>query len=200
LANASALLGETFQQFLVGVREGSGRAGKDFEDSGKARVFHVQDGNDEDGADAKTAGDNGIDAGIELGIDGKLGLTGLETGARESVVGIKRDAEIRGEVSGGGAADHLIAAGEGYGGGAGAGGFGGADYDFVKDQIESEIEWETGEEVLLEETGQIRMRLVRAELGPRHRMREHILFRQPAMKRGKTGSKGSFPRNAGEVN
>src|SRR5258706_9270081 len=44
------------------------------------------------------------------------------------------------------------------------------------------------------------MRLVRAELGPGHRMREHMLFRQPAMKRRKTGSEGSFPRNAGEVN
>jgi hypothetical protein len=31
-------------------------------------------------------------------------------------------------------------------------------------------------------------------------MREHILFRQPAVKRRKAGSEGSFPRNAGEVN
>jgi len=36
-------------------------------------------------------------------------------------------------VSGGGAADHFIAAGEGEGGGAGAGGFGSAGYEFIED-------------------------------------------------------------------
>jgi hypothetical protein len=200
LANASAFLSETFQQFLIGVGEGSGRARKDFEDTGELRVSEVEDGNDEDGADAEMAGDGGIDARIELGINGKLRLTGLKTGAGETVAGVERYAEIWGEVSGGGAADHLIAAGEGEGGGTGVSGFGGAHYEFVEDQIESEIEWETGEEVLLEEAGEVRMRLVRAELGPRHRMREHMLFRQPATKWRKAGSVGSFPRNAGEVN
>jgi hypothetical protein len=49
-------------------------------------------------------------------------------------------------------------------------------------------------------TGQVKMRIVRAELGPRHRLREHILFRQPAVMRWEAGSKASFPRNEGEVN
>jgi hypothetical protein len=135
VANAGALLGETFEQFLVGVGEGGGRGREDFEDSGELSVLvvTVEDGNDEDGADAESAGDGGVDAGIELGIDGKLGLTGLKTGAGETVAGVEGDAEIWGEVSGGGAADHIIAAGEGQGGGAGAGGFGGADYEFVED-------------------------------------------------------------------
>jgi hypothetical protein len=133
LANASTLLGETFQQFLIGVGEGSGRARKDFEDTSELRVVNVEDGNDEDGADAETAGDIGIDARIELRINGKLRLAGLKAGAGETVAGVERDSEIWGEVSGGGAADHFIAACEGEGGGAGTGGFGGADYEFVED-------------------------------------------------------------------
>jgi len=133
LANAGALLGETLEQFLVGTGEGGGRGGKDFQDSGELRVVHVEDRNDEDGADAEASGDGGVDAGIELGIDGKLRLTSLKTGAGETVAGVERDAEIRGEVSGGSAANHLIAAGEGQGGGTGVGGFGGADYEFVED-------------------------------------------------------------------
>jgi hypothetical protein len=57
----------------------------------------------------------------------------LKAGAGETVAGVERDAEIRGEVSGGGAANHFIAAGERQGSGAGVGGFGGADYEFVED-------------------------------------------------------------------
>jgi len=116
------------------VGEGGGRGRKDFEDSGELGVVvHVEDGNDEDGANAEVAGDGGVDARVELGIDGKLGLTGLKTGAGETVAGVEGDTEIWGEVSGGGAADHFIAAKEGEGGGAGVGGFGGADYEFVED-------------------------------------------------------------------
>ena len=37
----------------------------------------------------------------------------MKTGAGETIAGVKRDAEIRGKVSGGGAANHFIAAGEG---------------------------------------------------------------------------------------
>src|SRR5208282_2453788 len=38
--------------------------------------------------------------------------TSFETGARETVASIERDAEIRGEVSGGSATDHFVAADE----------------------------------------------------------------------------------------
>jgi hypothetical protein len=133
VANAAALLGETFEQLLVGVGEGGGRVRKNFEDSGELSidVATVEDGHDEDGADAET-GDGGVHAGVELGIDGKLGLTGLKTGVGETVAGVEGDAESGGEVSGGGAANHFIAASEGQGGGAGASGFGGADYDFAE--------------------------------------------------------------------
>jgi hypothetical protein len=134
LANAGALLRETFEQLLAGVGESGGRSRKDFQDSGEMRVVvNVEDGNDEDGADAEAPGDGGVDAWVELGVDGKLGLTGLKTGAGETVAGVERDAKIRGEVSGGGAADHFISADEGEGGGAGVGGFGGADYKFIED-------------------------------------------------------------------
>jgi len=134
MANAGALPGEIFQQCLVGVGEGGGSGRKNFEDSSElsADVVRVENGNDEDGADAQAMGDGGIDARIELGIDRKLGSTGLKTGAGETVVCVERDAEIWSEVSGGGAADHVIAASEGHSGGAGAGGFGGADYEFVE--------------------------------------------------------------------
>jgi hypothetical protein len=37
----------------------------------------------------------------------------LKTGAGETVAGVERDAEIRGEVSGGGAANHFVTASEG---------------------------------------------------------------------------------------
>jgi hypothetical protein len=130
VANAGALLGETFEQFLVGLGKGAGRGREDFEDSGELRVLvvTVEDGNDEDGADPEAAAEGGVDAGVELGIDGKLGLTGFETGAGETVAGVEGDAEIRGERSGGDAADHFVAAGESQDGGVGVGGFGGADY------------------------------------------------------------------------
>jgi hypothetical protein len=95
-------------------------------------VVMIKDGNDEDGADAEVAGDGGINSRIELGIDGELGLMGLKTSAGEAVAGAEGNAEIGGEGPGGGAADQLIAAGEGEGGAAGARGFGGADYEFVK--------------------------------------------------------------------
>src|ERR1700687_6162145 len=95
-------------------------------------VGTIEDGDDEDGADAEVAGDRGVDSRVELGIDGELGLTGLETGAGEAFAGVEGDAEIGGEGSGGSAADQLIAAGEGEGGAAGASGFGGADYEFVE--------------------------------------------------------------------
>jgi len=133
VANAGALLGETFEQFLIEVREGGGRGRKNFEDSSELRVVvGVEDGNDEDGPDAEV-GDGGVDAWVELGVDGKLGLSALKTCAGKTVVGVEGHAKIWGEVSGGGAADHFISAGEGQSGGAGAGGSGGADYEFVED-------------------------------------------------------------------
>jgi len=117
------------------VGEGGRRSRKNFENSGETSVLVVtfEDGNDEDGADAPVAGDGGVNAGIELGVDGKLRLTSLKAGAGETVAGVESDAEIGGEVPGGGAADHFVAANEGEGGGAGAGGLGGADYEFVED-------------------------------------------------------------------
>ena len=174
-ANPDALFGETFEQFLVKVAEGGGRLRKDFEHSGELSlsVITVEDGNDEDGADAEAAGDGGVDAGVELGIHGKLRLTGLNTGAGKTVANVKRNTEIWGEVSGSGAADHFIAARKGQSSGAGVGGFRGANYQFVKNQIESKVGWKTGENMLLEQAGQVKMRIVRAKLGPRHRLREH---------------------------
>jgi hypothetical protein len=80
------------------------------------------------------------------------------------------------------------------------GSFGGADYEFVENQIESEFERKTVAQVLLKDLGQVTGRSIGADLGPRHRLREHILFRQPAAMRGKAGSEASFPRNEGEVN
>ncbi len=95
-------------------------------------VVNVEDGNDEDGANAEAPGDGGVDAWVELGVDGKLRLTGLKTGAGETVAGVERNAKIRGDVSGGGSADHFISADEGEGGSAGVGGFGGAHYEFIE--------------------------------------------------------------------
>jgi hypothetical protein len=135
LANPGTLLGETFEGFLVGVGEGGGRGRKNFEDSSELSVLvvTVKDRHDEDGADTEAAGDGRIDAWVEFGIDGKLGLTGLKTGAGKTVAGVEGNAEIGGEVSGGGAADHFIAASESQSGGAGESRFGGADYEFVED-------------------------------------------------------------------
>jgi len=66
----------------------------------------------------------------------KMGTTRMERIPRRRETagsGVERDAEIWGKASGGGAANHFIAAGEGEGGGAGTSGFGGADYEFVED-------------------------------------------------------------------
>ena len=193
VANASALLGETFEQFSVGMGKGAGRGREDFEDSGESvLVVTLEDGNDEDGADPEVAGEGGVDARVELGIDRKLGLMGFETGAGETVAGVKGDAEIRGEGSIGGTADHLVAAGESQGGGVGVDGFGGTDYERVEDEIESEVGWKTGEAMLLKRNGRVKRRLVRAELGPRDTLRKHS-FLVP-------GSEASFLLNGGEVN
>jgi hypothetical protein len=133
-AYAGALLGETFQQFLIGVGEGGGRGRKDFEESADLSVLAViKDGNDEDGTDAEVTGDGGVDSRVEFGIDGELRMMGLKTCARETIAGAKGNAEIGGEGSGGGAAHPLIAAGKGEGGAAGASGLGGPHYEFVKD-------------------------------------------------------------------
>ena len=90
----------------------------------------------------------------------------MKTGSGETVASVEGDAEIGGQISGGCAADHFLAADEGKGSSAGACGMGGADYEFVENQIEREIGWKTGEQVLLEEASQVKMRIVRAELGP----------------------------------
>jgi hypothetical protein len=103
-------------------------------------------------------------------------------------------------VSSSSAADHLIATKKSQGSSGGSGGFRGTHYEFVKHQVESEFGRKTGADVLLEDTGQVERRIVRAELGPRHRLREHRLFRQPAAIRGNAGLVASFPRNEGEVN
>jgi hypothetical protein len=175
------------------VGKGAGRGREDFEDSGESvLVVTVEDGNDEDGADPEMAGEGGVDARVELGIDRKLGLMGFETGAGETVAGVEGDAEIWGEGSAGGTTDHFIAAGESQGGGVGVDGFGGADYERVEDEIESEVGWKTGEAVLLKRNGRVKRRLVRVELGPRDTLRKHS-FLVP-------GSEASFPLNGGEVN
>jgi hypothetical protein len=141
MAKACAFLGETFKQFLVGVRESRGRGGEDLDNSGELSARHVftivavEDGNDEDGADTQVAGNSGIDAWVEFGIDGKLGLTGLQTGAGKTVASVDGDAEVGGDVSGSGAADHLVSADKGERGSGGMSGFGGAGYELVQNQI-----------------------------------------------------------------
>jgi hypothetical protein len=62
VANAGALLGETFQKFLIGVGEGGGCGGKNFEDSGELGVVYIENRNNEDRAYAEASGDDGIDA------------------------------------------------------------------------------------------------------------------------------------------
>jgi hypothetical protein len=64
---------------------------------------------------------------------------GCETSARESVAGIERDPKVGSEISGGSAANHLVPTDESESGGSGMGSFGGADYEFVENQIESEV-------------------------------------------------------------
>ena len=57
VANAGAIVGETFEQFLVGGGKGAGGRREDLEDPGKLnRVDQVEDGNGEDGAHAELLG------------------------------------------------------------------------------------------------------------------------------------------------
>jgi hypothetical protein len=93
-------------------------------------------------------------------------------------------------LSSGGSADHLVAAEQSQGSGGGAGRFRGTNYQFVEHQVESEFVRKTGADVLLEDTGQVERRIVRAELGPGHRLREHRLFRQSAEIRRNAGLMG----------
>ena len=231
-ANPRTLLGKTFEQFLIRGGEGDGGGGKHFEESddgGHLVVFILivvtlvvvfiscENRNDEDGTDAENAGNGGVDAGIELGIDGKLRLAGLEGGSGESVASIERDAEIGSEVSGGGTADHFVSADESESSGRGMSSLGGANDKLVENQIESEIGRKTSANVPLERIGtgrfdakvmgriigrmmgRIRGRLFGAELRPRHRLLEHICV--PAATLVWSASlEPSLPRNRGEVN
>jgi hypothetical protein len=71
--------------------------------------------------------------------------------------------------------------------------FSGANDDFIENEVEGEVGWKTGADVLLESVGWIRWHLVRAELGLRNAPREHTLFRSPAVMRGMAGLLTEFP-------
>ena len=109
----ATLLGETFQHFLVVVREGGRRRRKHFEDSLELRlaVTASKTGTIKIERIPSRRETTGINARIELGIDGKLRLASLQTGAREAVASIQRNPEIRGKLPGRSATNHFIAAG-----------------------------------------------------------------------------------------
>jgi hypothetical protein len=74
------------------MREGGRCCRKNFENSGELGVIYIENRNDKNGADAKTTGDDGIDARIELGIHGKLRLTSLQTRPGKTVASVERNA------------------------------------------------------------------------------------------------------------
>jgi hypothetical protein len=94
-------------------------------------IVRIEDGNDEDGANPEAARHSGVDAGIELGVDGKLRLMALKAGSEQTIASIDEDAELWGEVTSGGAADHFAVAEESESRGGGVDGFGGADYQLT---------------------------------------------------------------------
>jgi len=100
-------------------------------------LFLSKTGNNEDGGVCRDGGKiEGSTRGSNSVSTESWGLTGLKTGAGETVRGCLRGMpRSRGEISSGGAANHyFIAAGEGLGAAALARvGFGGADYKFVED-------------------------------------------------------------------
>ena len=68
------------------------------------------------------------------------------------------------------------------------GGFGGADDEFVENQIQSEVGRKTGEQVLLEGVGRVRMTNRQGGTRTSTWVAGTYLFRQPAVMRGKAGS------------
>ena len=97
LAYAGALMGEVFHQFLMDAGKGSGRRGKNFENSRKLLgVVGVKYRDRQDRADAEALGDVGIDSRVALGIDRELGFTALQAGAGEAVARLQWDAETWG--------------------------------------------------------------------------------------------------------
>ena len=112
VANAGAIVGETFEQFLVGGGKGAGGRREDLEDPGKLnRVDQVEDGNGEDGAHAELLGKGGVNARIDLRIVGNLGFMGAQADAREAFAGVEGNAQIWSETPSGGAAHQFITAG-----------------------------------------------------------------------------------------
>jgi hypothetical protein len=120
--------------------------------------FGVEHGNDEDGADAEAPGKCGVDTRIGFGVAAKLRSMRADAGSGEAIASIEREAEIGSMESGGGAADHFIAAHKSQGGGAGVRGIRGADDEFIEHKVESEIGRESGLDVLLEKAREIGLR------------------------------------------
>ena len=157
LTNASTLFGEPFQQFLFSMSERARRGRKDFEDPGKSSTVvdpavvavPFEDGNDEDGTNAKPVRSVRVNARIELGIDGNLGLMSFETSAGQTVASVERDTEIWRQLSGRRAADYFVPANKRKRCGVCVSGFGGTDYEVVKHEIESEVPRKSGAQVLL---------------------------------------------------
>lgn len=81
-----------------------------------------------------------------------------DAGSGEAIASIEREAEIGSVESGGGAADHFIAAHKSQGGGAGVRGIRGPDDKLVEHEVEREIGRESGPHVLLEQAREIGLR------------------------------------------
>ena len=112
-------------------------------------LLPAEHGNNKNGTDTKMLCGSEIDTWIGCGIDGNLGLTGLQAGPGESVSGIEGQAEAGGKFSSCSSADRGIATGERQRGSSrGSRGCGPGD-KLIQYQIEREVRRKTSEKVLL---------------------------------------------------
>ena len=151
--DAGTVASRGFEQSLILFGERCRLRRKDFQHADEVVV--VEDGNDEHGTNAEAARDGGVDARVGFSVGAKLGLAGVETRAGEAILGVEGNAEIGGVESGGGAANHLVAAHKRQSGGASAGGSDGAHDQFIQDEIESEFGRKAGLNLLLDNAVQI---------------------------------------------
>jgi hypothetical protein len=106
--DTGAVASRGFEHSPFAFGEGGGLGGKDLQHADQVAL--IEDGNDQNGANAEAARDGGVDQRIGFSVGAKLGLARAETGAGKAIAGVERDAEVGSVKSGGGAADHFVAA------------------------------------------------------------------------------------------